>query len=180
MPILSSPALFDINGDGFIDVIFGSRDHCVYAIDSFTGNMLWKFSTDGEITASPVIADIDGDGGMDVLISSRDNFLYAIDGWNGDDKKGGTLIWKAELSYYSDSTAFIMDVDRDGYLEIFINSADGKLYAYKTNYSGQLGWPRFAADPFNTGVYDNTRSYVQTMSKGIEALTKWRPPIKKK
>ena len=178
-PLVSSGALFDMNGDGFIDVVVGSKDKNVYTINSFTGELLWKFETDGEITSPPVIADVDGDGGMDVLITSRDKFFYAIDGWDMEKKKGGKLLWKEEFTYYSDSSPCILDVDRDGYLEIFITSANGRLYSYKTNYAGQLGWPRFGADPFNTGLYENTRSYVQAIAKGVQTMTSWWPVVKK-
>src|SRR5262249_11965965 len=71
----SSPALADMNGDGFTDIVMASSNGRVYVFDR-NGALLapWsaasRFSTltsDATI-ASPVVADINGDGVNDVVV----------------------------------------------------------------------------------------------------------------
>ena len=72
--IESSPAIGDIDGDGYPDIVFGTGDyseHCgqpadgnlVHAIDRF-GNPLpgWPVRTNGNMLNSPALGDLDHDG----------------------------------------------------------------------------------------------------------------------
>lgn len=68
---LSSPVLW--NGM----VFFGSGDGHVYALDSTSGSLRWKFSTGDVVHASPAIAD-----GV-LYIGSWDSYFYALDAANG-------------------------------------------------------------------------------------------------
>ena len=77
---LSSPAIW--NGA----VYFGSGDGNVYALDSGTGAVKWKFATGNVVHASPAIMD-----GV-VFIGSWDSYFYALDAASGKEKwrfKGG-------------------------------------------------------------------------------------------
>jgi len=68
--VVSTPAIADIDGDGKLEVVFGSFDMYVYVVDGATGANKpgWpKFLRD-TIWSSPVLHDIDGDGLPDVVI----------------------------------------------------------------------------------------------------------------
>jgi len=74
----SSPALGDLDEDGHLDVVVGSNDRDVYALDGTSGAELWSFTTGGPVASSPALGDLDGDGNQDVVIGSRDYSVYAL------------------------------------------------------------------------------------------------------
>ena len=71
---LSSPVV--ANGT----VYFGSGDGNVYALDSATGDLLWKFKTGDVVHASPALAD-----GV-LFFGSWDSYFYAVDAATGTEK----------------------------------------------------------------------------------------------
>ncbi len=71
---LSSPTVW--NGA----VYFGSGDGNVYALDTASGKLKWKFHTGDVVHASPAIAD------GKLFIGSWDSFFYALDASNGKEK----------------------------------------------------------------------------------------------
>jgi len=69
-PVLGSPAIGDVNGDGQNDVVWGSTDYFIYAVNGATGANLpgWpKFIRD-TVRSSPALHDLDGDGRLDIVI----------------------------------------------------------------------------------------------------------------
>ncbi|HEY0231088.1 MAG TPA: PQQ-binding-like beta-propeller repeat protein [Dokdonella sp.] len=71
---LSSPVV------GANAVYFGSGDGNVYALDSASGELRWKFHTGDVVHASPALAN-----GV-LYVGSWDSYLYAIDAANGQEK----------------------------------------------------------------------------------------------
>ena len=71
---LSSPVV--ANGT----VYFGSGDGNVYALDSATGDLRWKFKTGDVVHASPALA-----GGV-LFFGSWDSYFYAVDAATGKEK----------------------------------------------------------------------------------------------
>lgn len=125
---LSSPALVDLNGDGFKEILVGGQRAATMGSISpgyiwawrRNGTQIWKVST-GVTSAwsSPAVADIDGDGNYEVFIGNYNYNLYALraDGspyWNPL-TLGGNLV----------STPAIGDLDGDGKREVVIASSDG-------------------------------------------------------
>ena len=62
----SSPAVADGR------LYFGLDDGYVYALDAFSGDLIWRFRTDGPVRSSPAISD-----GL-LFVGSDDGCLYAI------------------------------------------------------------------------------------------------------
>ena len=85
---LASPAVSDINGDGVLDVVAGSMDSNIYAIDGKTGRLHWMWRSDGPVISSPLTLDLTGDGVSDIIIGSDDGRAYALNGT-------GNKIWSA-------------------------------------------------------------------------------------
>ncbi len=140
----SSPAIGDIDGDGWLDIVVGSGTYessggnKVYAWDS-RGNLLpgWPTTTGGNMPAAPALGDVTGDGRLEVVIgcgAEGDAYpapcseLYA---WHGD----GTAVdgfpltvgpnnpWEPEgppngLPY----SPVLGDYDGDGLVEILAQS----------------------------------------------------------
>ena len=89
------PCLADINGDGKLEVIFGSCDNKVYALN-YDGSLLWSYTTGEWVYSSPAVADINNDGLLEVIIGSYDDKVYAL---NYD----GSLLW----SYTTGNEVFL-------------------------------------------------------------------------
>ena len=85
--IQSSPALADLNKDGYLEMVIaggdyygpGATDGSKVFIRDRNGNPLpgWPQSTGDKVDASPAIADIDNDGNLEIVVGSRDKKLYA-------------------------------------------------------------------------------------------------------
>ena len=76
----SSPALGDIDGDGEVEIIVGSKDNNVYAFHS-DGSLLEGFPviTKDVINNSPAIGDLDGDGDLEIVVGSHDFMVHIWD-----------------------------------------------------------------------------------------------------
>ncbi|MDD2891206.1 MAG: PQQ-binding-like beta-propeller repeat protein, partial [bacterium] len=127
----SAPLLFDINNDSYLEIIFGSYNKSVYALNGME-QFLWSFATNGLINSSPNAGDIDKNGQQEVVIGSDDGCLYVIDGMTG------SLNWKYQTGGAVVSSPAIGDINGDGYDEILVGSKDAKLYAF--NYVGDTLW----------------------------------------
>src|SRR5512138_3514143 len=87
--IASSPAIGDIDGDGFPDIAVG----CGFATNLADPGGVWAFRRDGtliwmvrpngggagdDVYSTPAIADVDGDGQNEVVFGSFDHHVYVI------------------------------------------------------------------------------------------------------
>ena len=107
--IYSSPAVGDCDGDGNLEIVFGSLDGKVYCIDSTNGDAKWIHQTKGKVYSSPALATKNrvmpyqvewsmfrnstsrtgfynkpSPLGLDVIIGSDDGCLYLLDGKTGN------------------------------------------------------------------------------------------------
>jgi len=105
MGAYSSPALADINGDGSLEIVFGTYDNKVHAYD-YNGSELpgWPVligdpasSPSLTIISSPAVADIDGDGQPEIIIGSHSVVVDPI--------TGAVLSGKEVFALHKDGTA---------------------------------------------------------------------------
>ena len=160
----STPALFDLDDDGYLDIIvgggsyydFGPAGYKVHAFDRH-GNYLpgWPVTTGGHVTGSPAIADLDNDGRRDVVVGSWDGRFYA---W----RFNGTLLpgWpQAPKTYsgvnYTQKSAVIANMDgltnSDGSPEVFTNN--GWEVTVMDGRGNQLTWDGTAGNPEQKPTY---------------------------
>ena len=66
-------------------VYFGSNDTHLYAVDTASGDLRWRFETEDPVRSSPAVA-----GGVVYFGGSDDGHLYALNATNGE------LLWKYE------------------------------------------------------------------------------------
>ena len=156
-----SPAIGDLNNDGYKELIMGFTDGTVYAwhydgslVDGWPVTMPPLEISDFIFTSPPAVADFNQDGNIEIVIYSQfANRVYMLD-------SQGTLLegWPVELdqyiayAYYGfQSSPSIGDVDNNGDLEIFLGHGDGKVYGF--NHDGTIleGWPKIVIT--NPGGY---------------------------
>ncbi|MGC9309035.1 MAG: PQQ-binding-like beta-propeller repeat protein, partial [Thermoplasmatota archaeon] len=169
-PIIASPAVGDIDNDGYKEVVIGSLDGYIYVINGTNGAEKWNFSTGGRVFSSAAIANIDTDPQLEVIVGSNDGFLYCLDG------KNGMKQWNYSTAGAIYSSPAVGDINGDGKLDIVVGSLDGKIYCinrtgyelwnYSTNasvYSSPAlagsaayraaDWPMFRHDCSRTGFF---------------------------
>jgi hypothetical protein len=152
-----SPALADMNGDGFLDIVQPSTNGGIYVWDR-NGAIVspWfgvRYSSLGvnASESSPVVADIDGDGHPDIVMGGEDNTLAALNG-SGQMMPGFPIILEGEVR----GTPAVCDCDADGMTEIVLAGWDKLLHVWDYDFPFSPGqtppWPQFHHDARRTGL----------------------------
>ncbi len=109
---VSTPTLWDVDGDGVQDVLLGRKTKKVEAFDGTTGAIIQNYGA-GDWAFTPSIADANRDGVAELYFGSDDALVHAY-------AIGGARIWEASppgTSFIENSVA-IGDVDGDGMLDV--------------------------------------------------------------
>jgi len=137
---LSSPAIGDINGDGYDEIILAT-DRCIYAINR-NAQILWE-GIGTYFCGSPALGDLTGDGYLEVVINRpayRDIYIW---NWQGDMVK--TLSYRDFFDNFDSSlrsgSPVIGDINGDTASDIVINWQD-KVIACNVNGEVIPGFPK--------------------------------------
>ncbi|RMF78441.1 MAG: protein kinase [Chloroflexi bacterium] len=133
--IRCSPAAY--NGIAYI----GSYDTNIWAINIESGEMVWKFATEGGIASSPIVDPAN----KLVLFGSDDKSFYAVDARKGG-TKGGYPIWS-----YATKGA-VKSTGRIAHDHVFFGSDDGFVYALAAA-SGRFIWEYELSAPVRCRPY---------------------------
>ena len=169
----SSPALADMNGDGFTDIVIASSNGRVYVFDRNGASVApWSASsrfstlTSHATLASPVVADINGDGANDVVVGDENGALAALSGASGMMLPGFPILLSAEAS----GTPALCDCDGDGMTEIVTVDFGGTVHVWDYDFpfspGGPAPWPQFHHDSQRTG-----------WSESLDILLGVEPPV---
>ncbi len=166
-PVLSRPAIGDVDHDGLPEVAWGSLDGHVYLVRGADGvnKTGWPIDVRDTVFSSPTLRDLNGDGKLEVIIgvdahtdptgfpgpTLAGGYLHALQ-YNGTELPG--------FPYYVDqviiSSPAVGDIDGDGKPEIVFGTglfycsgatpcnppnASHRLYAIRYDGSTQPGWP---------------------------------------
>ncbi len=150
--VFSSPAIGDIDGDGYFEVACASRDTWIYCWEH-DGREKWKNRLNAsEKLGSPAIADVDGDGDMDVITSDA-QFLVAYD-------HSGLIVLSEFTGELMNNCPAVGDIDGDGYIDVVVvtgmaTSESGKIIRYKGGRwrPSLAAWPMFRRFPDHRACY---------------------------
>jgi hypothetical protein len=170
-----SPALADINGDTFVDIVAAGTDGKLYVYDR-NGNLLPAFAPSGiryspyfsgASESSPVVADINGDTVPDIVQGDESGTLNGFSG-TGAPLPGFPIELGAEVR----GTPALCDCDGDGLSEIVVAGWDTKLHVWDYNFPFSPTmlppWPQFHHDAERTG-YAKGPTYVDVPEPGGDA-----------
>ncbi len=150
----ANPVFFDYDGDGLLDLVIGNSSYTLSVGNKVSQLALYRntgtatapsfelISNDfaglgfyGFENIHPAFGDVDGDGDLDLVIGEEEGMLHlfvnnpvggvaqfslAAPGWQGIDV-GKT------------STPFLVDIDRDGDLDLLIGERNGNLNYYRND-----------------------------------------------
>jgi|GEM_PF-1751493 len=136
----SSPVVSDFDGDGRLNVVFGSDDGNLYCLD-YQGKEIWNYSVGARIRSTPTLADLNLDDKIEVLFGADDGVLYVLDG-------NGKLLWSFTTNKSILSSPLAANFDDSKDLEIIVTSMDGFVYAL--NSRGESKWSYETSDSIRT------------------------------
>jgi hypothetical protein len=155
-----SPALADMNNDGYLDVVIASTGGGIYVFDRGGLivipwlNIRYSALTNGASESSPVVADISGDGIPDIVMGDEERNLAALSG-TGTMLPGFPIVLNGEVR----GTPALCDCDGDGMGEIVLADWDRNLYMWDYDFAFSPGhtppWPQFHHDAARTGLASN-------------------------
>jgi outer membrane protein assembly factor BamB len=122
--INATPAIADLTGDGYLNIVFGSEMGVLFCLDE-KGREVWKFKITGGIRGSPLIADINDDGQLEIVFGATDNYLYLLD-------RSGKLIERFEQESPIESTPGFFNG------QIVFGTNDGSLISITAD--GHINW----------------------------------------
>ena len=137
-PSFGSAAVNDIDGDGNLEIVFGTyfNDEHIYALNAESGTLLWKYNTGGCNDASPTIADVDLDGDLEVVVPASSPYrVYCFDGATGQ------VEWSTSTGYPNciDSPPAVADVDNDDKPEVILGTFYGHVFCLNGE-DGSICW----------------------------------------
>ncbi len=152
-----SPALADMNGDGYLEIVQASTDGLLYVWDrngvvvpGWNGVRYSTLTTQAS-ECSPVVADINGDGHPDVVVGDANDELSAFSGADASMLPGFPIQLAGEVV----ATPALCDCDGDGNTEIVAMGLDFNVYMWDYDFPFSPGqvppWPQYHHDAARTG-----------------------------
>lgn len=155
---VSGAAVGDIDGDGKLEVVFGTHlgDGHLYSLNAENGSLLWRFLPgDGPIESSVRISDINNDSQKEVVFVAYDSYiegtgiLYALNGSDGEP------IWEHSMVSHSKGGPAIVDIDDDSKPEIILGLASNGTGGYIHIVNAEDGSLHHTVGPFDGDIHSS-------------------------
>ena len=135
-PVSAGPVMGDIDSDGRNEVVFGSDDDSVRAINGEDGSLAWSADMGAAVRATPAIGDLDADGHLDVVAGATGGTGQAtVQAWDGGT---GSLLWSHSVGAAVSGGLTIGDPNIDGRLEVILGAADGTVAVLDGETGGEV------------------------------------------
>ncbi|HXX99285.1 MAG TPA: PQQ-binding-like beta-propeller repeat protein [Candidatus Limnocylindrales bacterium] len=134
-------------------VYFGSGDGNIYALDTASGLMKWKFHTGDVVHSSPAIAD------GTLYIGSWDSFLYALDAATGQERWRFKTGEDPELHNHVGIQSSPVVADNTVYFgcrDSYVYAVDATTGKQKWTYSTQGSWVNNSPVVYDGKIYFGT------------------------
>jgi hypothetical protein len=149
----SGASVVDLDGDGGLDLVFGTADGYVRAVDVSGGTpaLLWatRVSGSNSVPYTPQVADLEGDGALDIVVFANSPAVHRL-------TRTGVLVWNVSYQVGSIpvSAPTLLDVDDDGILDVLVpgrsrqvDALDGQTGALLRSYlAGDIAYATSIAD----------------------------------
>ncbi len=131
----ASPVTADINGDGFLETIFGCvgmEDEALYCLDH-NGEVLWTYNSSGDVITCPIVADLNKDNEFEIIFGTMkgDEYLVCLNAQ-------GQRLWNQTTNGLVGTTPAVADINLDGYQEILVSATNWWVYCF--DYNGVQIW----------------------------------------
>ena len=127
----ATPAIGDVDGNGAVDIVFGSYDFYIWAIDG-SGNPLPGFplNNDDTVWSSPALFDVDNDGDVEIFIGGDSTPAGYVDHLGGIFRaidyqhEAPVILWTRFANDVFHSSPAIGDINGDGRFEAVTGTGD--------------------------------------------------------
>jgi|GEM_PF-3274286 len=147
------PKVYDINGDGQLEIIAQNDNNWVYVFDSRTGAILFEAKTTfpagwGARTFNgPEVSILVLGGQVHLIVANSAAYItdYRFDSVGTNGKYSFTKVWERRLNDCfsgpgSDSKPVLADLDLDGHMEIIASTEELGVYVLRD--TGAIMWKR--------------------------------------
>ncbi len=139
----TAPTAGDLDADGDLDIVMGTANGSVLALDNIGTTMRAVFQRSDRLemvndycrpryaNTHPALADLDADGDLDLVIGTADGTLRLF--WNTKPPTN----WSLDIDTFAgvrvdaDAAVTLADLDNDGDLDLTLGAADGTLRYYE-------------------------------------------------
>jgi hypothetical protein len=131
-PVISSPVVWDVNGDGVKEIAVGSWDGHFYLLNDVLEDVSgWPQYSPKGFFSSPALGDLDGDGDEELLVGSDSGKLFA---WDSDGKAAAGF--PRDLGYQTWSSPVVIN-------EVFVAIGGlERMYVLDSQGRDAPGWPQ--------------------------------------
>ena len=155
-----SVAIVDMNGDGKDDIVRFDDGRAINI--QYQGNANRPFSHVSFLTVSntsqwaTAIADVDNDGDNDIIVGGRFDNIKILR--NTDNSGDFSVSLLSDSDFFVQGTNFV-DIDNDGYVDIFSCNDEGENFKFRNNQLGGFTNTPSLINTTTTPQSDNSGNY---------------------
>ena len=139
---VADPTLADYDGDGTVEVLAGTTERAVVALDPTTGAVEFRYNLSSYGYSKPVVADFVGDDAKEIVVVDAHGSVSVL-------RPNGSVVWSKRLDRYTWGQPAVADFDGDGDPELAVGvGGEGDLYLFERN--GTVAWRR--TDPLGGSI----------------------------